>query len=95
MLCCVYSLVVLVLASCLLLLFDRIVVYGCEDFTHPLGREEKFRVKELIGLDHLVENLGVWAPLYAIIIHILLGGDKGSMVEMRNFMEYRLQGTYS
>ena len=24
--------------------------YGCEGFTHPLGREEKSRVKGLIGL---------------------------------------------
>ena len=65
------------------------------DFTHPLGREEKSRVKGLVGFENVVENFGVWAPLYAIIIHILLGGDKGSMVDMRNFMEYGFQGGYS
>lgn len=25
--------------------------YGCEGFTHPLGREEKSRVKGLVGLE--------------------------------------------
>ena len=47
--------------------------YGCEGFTHPLGREEKSRVKGIVGLKNVFENLGVWAPLYAIIFHILLG----------------------
>ena len=47
--------------------------YGCEGFTQHLGREEKSRVKGLVGLENVFENLGVWAPLYAIIIHILLG----------------------
>ena len=49
------------------------VVYGFKDFTHPLGREDKSRVKGLVGLGNVFENLGVWAPLYAMIIHILLG----------------------
>ena len=52
-------------------------------------------MKGLVGLDNVVENLGVWAHLYAIIIYILLGGDKGSMVEMRKFMDYGLQVSYS
>ena len=47
--------------------------YGCEGFTHPLGREEKSRVKGLVRLENVFESLGVWAPFYAIIIHILLG----------------------
>ena len=29
----------------------------------------------------MIEDLGVWAPLYAIFIHIMLGGDKGKMVK--------------
>ena len=57
----------------LFLHFVMYVVYGCEDFTHPLGREDKSRVKGLVGLENVFEYLGVWAPLYAIIIHILLG----------------------
>ena len=47
--------------------------YRCEGFTHPLGREDKSKVKGIVGLENVFENLGVWAPLYAIIIHILLG----------------------
>lgn len=47
--------------------------YRCEGFTHPLGRAEKSKVKGIVGLENVFENLGVWAPLYSIIIHILLG----------------------
>ena len=47
--------------------------YGCEGFTDPLGREEKSRVKGLSWAWKCIENLGVWAPLYVIIIHTLLG----------------------
>ena len=25
--------------------------YGCDGFTHPLGREEKYKVKGLVGLE--------------------------------------------
>ena len=79
----------------LFLHFIMYLVYGCEDFTHPLGREENSWVKGLVELDNLVEKLGVWTPLYAIIIHIFIGGDLRSMLEMRKFMEYGLQGSYS
>lgn len=49
--------------SLIFFIFDMSVVHGCDDFGHPLGREEKSRVKGLFGLENLVERLGVWAPL--------------------------------
>ena len=54
--------VVFLSCSCLFV-FYRSVVHGCEELTHPLGREEKSRVKGLVGLGNVVESLGVWAPL--------------------------------
>ena len=35
-----------------------------------VGREENSRVKG-VSWDCMIEDLGVWAPLYAIFIHIL------------------------
>ena len=41
-----------------------------------MGREEKSRVNEQ-QLDCIVEDLGVWVPLYAIVIFIFcLGREK-------------------
>ena len=37
--------------------FGVLNVNGCEDFTHPLGREEKPWVKGLVGLNNVVEKL--------------------------------------
>ena len=31
--------------------------YGFEGFTHPLGREEKSRVKGLVGLENVLRTL--------------------------------------
>ena len=45
--------------------------HGCEGFL--VGREEKSRVKG-ISWACMIEDLGVWVPLYAIFIHILLWG---------------------
>ncbi len=65
--------------------FVMYAFYGCEDFTHFFGREEKSRVKGLVGLENLFENRRVWALLYAIIIHILLGEQGSNRVSFQSY----------
>ena len=37
--------------------FVMYVVYGCKDFTHPFGREEKSKVKGLVRHENILRTL--------------------------------------
>ena len=75
--CCVLE-DFLVLFSCLD--WNVNVIMGVRASLTLVGREEKTRMKG-ISWACIVEDLGVWAPLYAISFIFCLGGDKGKMVK--------------